>query len=159
MAAKAPAVSLTKLLDPALVVSYPLKPAKGDAIKDLIARLAQLKGLGSPEPLLAKVQEREEGPSTTLDTGLSIPHARVPGVKETVAALGLFQPPIADPAQPDLPIRAMFLFVSPDDPKYFGQNLQILRRIAIVFQPAFIDKLQATKTPEQALELLRQKDK
>ena len=159
MTAKAPSVALSKLLDPALVIAYTAKPAKGEAIKDLVGRLSLAKGLGGPEPLLAKVLEREQGPTTTLDTGLSIPHARVPGLKETVAALGLFQPSIPDPAQPDLAIRAMFLFLSPDDPRAFSQNLQILRRIAIVFQPAFIDKLQNAGTSDKALDLLRQKEK
>ena len=53
-----------------------------------------------------------------------------------------------DPQQADLPIRIVFLFLSPDDPKFFGANLQLLRRIAIVFQPALIDQLLQAKTPQ-----------
>lgn len=155
---RVPPVVLGKLIDPTLVVFFDGGPAKNDAIKDLVGRLVAAKNLGPADLFLAKVMEREAGPSTTLDTGLCIPHARVQGLQEVTAALGLFHPEIADPLQPDLSIRCMFLFLSPDDPKFIPVNLQVLRRIAQVFQPAFIEKLHAAKTPQKVFDLIQQKD-
>ena len=157
MPPKAPPVLLNQFLDESLVVYSDAKLTKHEAIADLLARLAAAKKIDAPA-CLAKVVERESGPTTTLDTGLAIPHARVAGLKEVVAILGIYPNQVTDPQQADLPIRIVFLFLSPDDPKFFGTNLQILRRIAIVFQPALIDKLLQAKSPAKALEIIRAKD-
>lgn len=153
-----PPVPLGKLLTEDLILYSEVKVQKADAIRDLLGRLSAARNLGSPEPLLAKVLEREIGPSTTLDTGIAIPHARVPGLKEIAAVLGVFPAEVTDPAQPDLPIRCMFLFVTPDEKQFFQAHLKLLRRIAVVFQPALIEKLLAAGSPQKALELIRAKD-
>lgn len=155
--AKTPPVSLAKLLDESLIVYSDAKVSKNDAITDLVGRLSATKRIDTAA-CLAKVLEREKGPTTTLDTGLAIPHARVPGLKGVAAILGVYPSEVSDPAQPDLPIRLLFVFVSPDEPAFFPVNLQLLRKIAVVFQPALIEKLVQAKSPAQALELIRAKD-
>jgi len=152
------AVSVSRLLDENLVVFSESRLNKEEAIRDLLARLCQVRNLGSPDSFLSKILERENGPTTTLDTGLAIPHARIDGFKDIFAILGLYPSVVTDPSQPDLPIRAVFLFLSPNDPEFFQRNLKLLQKLAIVFQPALIEKLLAAKAPNKILELIRQKE-
>lgn len=114
----------------------------------LSADLPQITG----NDLLERVLQREQGISTTLDTGLSIPHVRLAEIPDFLAALAVLPEGIADPAQPGISIKVMFLFVSPTDPKFFQKHLQLLSVLAALFQPAFIESLSAAGTPEQILQ-------
>ena len=85
----APKVLLAKLLDEGLIAYLETASSKNEAITALLAKLCQGRNLGQPDRFLAKVMEREAGPTTTLDTGLAIPHSRIDGLGEVVAILGL----------------------------------------------------------------------
>jgi len=95
--------------------------------------------------LLDKVLQREQGISTTLDTGLSIPHVRLAEIADFTAALAVLPEGVPDPAQPGVSVKVMFLFVSPTDPKFFQKHLQLLSVLASLFQPAFIESLASAK--------------
>ena len=112
-------------------------------------------GIADWASFLAKVQEREQGISTTLDTGLSLPHARMDGITEILAGMAILKKPIPDPKQSDLTIRVMFLFFSPNKQDAFPLHLQLLRGVSSLFQPALIDQLTASATPDAALELVK----
>ena len=114
----------------------------------LAADLPQVK---EPE-LLEKVLQREQGISTTLDTGLSIPHVRLPDMPDFIAAIAVLPEGVPDPVQPGVSIKVMFLFVSPTDPKFFQKHLQLLSVLASLFQPAFIESLAAAKDPAEIME-------
>lgn len=129
---------------------------KSGALDALVKCLAKSHGFANPELFLSKVQEREKGISTTLDTGLSLPHARMDDLPKIVAGLAVLPKGIPDPQQPDLQIRVMFLFFSPNKTEAFPLHLQLLRSVSSIFQPAFIDQLIAAPTPAAALELIRQ---
>ena len=151
-------VALHSLLDEKLVVRLPDLKSKDEAVRKLALELARRVGLADPDAALAKVMERENGISTTLDTGLSLPHARLDGIKAFGAILGLLPNGLDDPQQPDLKIRVMLLFFSPNDPAFFQKHLQFLRHVATLFQPAFIDQLMKASTPKAALETLRARE-
>lgn len=151
--------SVCSLLNKDLIVLLP--DQYGDKLKayeDLTRRLCEVRGLGDPAVLFNKVLEREQGPSTTLDTGLSIPHARVDQIKGMAAILGILQKPITDSAVSDLSIRAVFLFLSPSDPQFTAQHLQLLRSVSTLFQPEVVDQMAAGSSPEAVLQLLLQKE-
>ena len=112
-------------------------------------------GIPDCQAFLAKVQEREQGISTTLDTGLSLPHARMDGIATILAGMAILKKPIPDPKQTDLMIRVMFLFFSPNKQDAFPLHLQLLRGVSSVFQPALIDQLTASSGPAAALELIK----
>ncbi|MBR2504558.1 MAG: PTS sugar transporter subunit IIA, partial [Elusimicrobiaceae bacterium] len=95
---------------------------KGNLSKtDVISHLAQLVCDGSSSldqaEVFTQILKREESLSTTLDTGLSIPHARLEELSEIKAALALLPQGIKDPAKP-VTIKAMFLFLSPSQPAF-----------------------------------------
>ncbi|MBI4423657.1 MAG: PTS sugar transporter subunit IIA [Elusimicrobia bacterium] len=148
-------VSVSKLLTAESILILPDAKDKNQLIETLVRRLCASSKLGDPEPLLKKVLEREQGISTTLDTGLSLPHARVENVAEISTIFGLLPTGIPDPKQPELVIRAMFLFFSPNRQDAFTRHLQLLRSVSSLFQPALIEKLAAAGSPEKVLELIR----
>lgn len=146
-------------IGPLLAEDVVLLPAAGvdkNAVLDRLASAVCRKaGFADHLPFLGKVLEREQGISTTLDTGLSLPHARMDGIPGIMAGMAVLGQPVPDPKQPDLAIRVMFLFFSPNRPDAFPLHLQLLRGVSSLFQPAVIDQLAAAPTPAAALELVR----
>jgi PTS system nitrogen regulatory IIA component len=146
-----------KLLDERSILFPPATADKARVLELAVAAACEAHGLGDPAPFLARVREREEGISTTLDTGLSLPHARVDSLGEISAALALMPHGVKDPKQPGVPVRAMFLFFSPNKQEAFARHLQVLRGVSTLFQPDLIERLLAAKTPAAVLELLRER--
>ncbi len=146
-------------VSPLLAEDVILLPGEGmdkNAVLDrLAAAVCKKAGLSDHLPYLSKVLEREQGISTTLDTGLSLPHARLDGIPGIMAGMAVLKKPVPDPKQPDLAIRVMFLFFSPNRPDAFPLHLQLLRGVSSLFQPAVIDQLAAVPTSAAALELVR----
>ncbi len=128
---------------------------KSAVLQSLAAAVCGKAGIADWASFLAKVQEREQGISTTLDTGLSLPHARMDGISTILAGMAILKKPIADPKQADLTIRVMFLFFSPNRQEAFPLHLQLLRGVSSLFQAALIDQLTASSGPAAALELVK----
>ena len=157
-AASPKGVSVSRLLDEDLVLLAPEGVDKERLIELMANRLCEKRKLGNPAPFLAKVLEREQGISTTLDTGLAVPHARMDGLESVAAILGLAPKGMPDPKQPDLTIRAMFMFFSPNRPDAFTQHLHLLRGVSALFQGGFIDELLRHPSPPEVLRLIRSKE-
>ncbi len=149
------AVRVSELLAEDTVVFASAGQDKQVLLELLVGRLAAKSGLADPKSLLAKVLEREQGISTTLDTGLSLPHARIDALPAIVAALGVAPHGIVDPGHPGLSIRVMFLFFSPNRQEAFPLHLQLLRGVSVLFQPPLIRDLAQAASPAQALSLIR----
>src|SRR3989339_1038273 len=145
-------VRISKILSEDLVIRAPEGVGKNELIELLVNRLCESKGLKDPRLFLAKVLEREQGISTTLDTGLSLPHARTDSIKNIVAALALAPKGIVDPKQSDLTIKLMFLFFSSNRSEMLPLHLQLLRGVSSLFQPSLIEQLSAASNPAAALE-------
>lgn len=128
---------------------------KAAVLQALATAVCGKAGIADSAVFLAKVQEREQGISTTLDTGLSLPHARMDGISNILAGMAILKKPIPDPKQADLAIRVMFLFFSPNKQEAFPLHLQLLRGVSSLFQPDLIDQLTAAASPAAALELVK----
>ncbi len=151
----APGFSIANLLSKDLIrVRLPQRDKQG-LMKYLVQDLCTAKSLADSQQLLDVILKREVGGiTTTLDSGLSLPHARIDGLAETTAILGLPSEPIPDPTQSEFPIRAMFLFFSPNRQEVYSQQLLLLRSIAMLFQNNFLDELLRATSPEQVLKLI-----
>lgn len=131
---------------------------KDALLKALVAKACARHSLGDIAPFVAKVLEREQGISTTLDTGLALPHARMDGVPGFVAALAVVPQGIKDPKQPELLIRVMFLFFSPSKQESFATHLQLLRGVATLFEPGLISEISRQSEPAKILALIRSRE-
>lgn len=155
-AARAPkGLRISSLLSTDVVLFPPEGREKAAVLEDLVSAVCRRAGLADGGPFLAKVLEREGGISTTLDTGLSLPHARMDGIDGILAGMAVLRKPIPDPKQGDLLIRVVFLFFSPNRQDSFALHLQLLRGVSSLFQPSLIDQLAAASGPVAALELVK----
>ena len=91
--------------------------------------------------------KREQGISTTLESGLSIPHARLEGLNSFKAVLAVIPQGVQDDYGKN--IKVMFLFLSPSGTQYFPKHLKLLAKLAETFTPAFIDELCSLKSAEE----------
>lgn len=105
------------------------------------------------EEIFPQILAREEELSTTLDSGLSIPHVRLENFEKTIAALAVVQEPLQD--SNGLPIKAVFLFITPLEYEFFQKHLLVLSGAVELFSPPFMDKLAQCQSTEQILQLLQ----
>lgn len=121
--------------------------------KDLVEKLVNAICDDLPEidrnDVLAAVLKREQGISTTLDTGLSIPHARIEDLNAFEAAVAVLPNGISD--EYGLKIKVMFLFLSPTGQNYFSQHLKLLASLAEKFKASFITELASCADEEEVL--------
>ncbi len=143
--------NLETLLAPSKIWVAPEGLTKTELIKRLVDTVCADEPKLDGADILAQVLKREEGISTTLDTGLSIPHARLEEITDFKAALAVLPHPMQDPVNPNLSIKAMFLFLSPAKPVFFQRHLQILSALAETFKPEFIDGLLSCGSSEDIL--------
>ena len=152
---RAGSIGVHELLSPETVLLAEPSAGKEALIAELVTRLCRGLSIADAQPLAAKVLEREKGISTTLDTGLSLPHARVDGLERIAAALAIPKAPLSAPAG-EIPIRVIFLFFSPNRQEFFAAHLQLLREVSSLFQPALIERLGAAGSPTEVLALIRE---
>lgn len=145
---------ISRLLKPGCVLFFKGKQEKSAVIESLVRCVADLNSGFSVNTAIKKVMDREHGMSTVLDTGLSIPHARIEEIKDFSAALGLIPEGLQDPAQPGITVKAMFLFLSPDDPQFFKKHLQLLSALSALFQPALINRLVSLNGGQQVIDAI-----
>jgi PTS system nitrogen regulatory IIA component len=148
-------VSIGSLLNKDNTFIFPNPGSKTEIIKTLVQTACKDLSDIDIEDVRGQVLRRESGISTTLDTGLSIPHCRVAEIESFRAACAVFPGGLKDPENPDLEIKVMFLFLSPSNPAFFQKHLEILAELSEKFKDSFINKLTACKTAEEALAVIK----
>ena len=128
------------MISPSRVIVADEYPGKKELIESLVQAVCREYPQLGPAYVASQVLKREEGISTTLDTGLAIPHARLEELTDFAAAMAVLRRPLVS-ADNELPVRVMFLFLSPAKPVFFQQHLQILSALAETFKPEFIEEL------------------
>lgn len=125
-------------------------PAKRDVIERLVSVACRGEETLDPQDVLNQVLKREESLGTTLETGLSIPHARLEELARFRAALAVL--PRGTRESKGGRAQAVFLLLSPARPAFFQKHLQTLAALAEKFQPEFIAELSSCSGAEQAAE-------
>ncbi len=118
---------------------------KQEAVKSLVGNVCVGTNLNKEEVFKA-ILKREQGISTTLDTGLSIPHARLEGLDSFKAAVAVIPNGLKDDF--GLQIKVVFLFLSPSGEQFFSEHLKLLAKLAEKFTPDFIEDLCKLNKPE-----------
>lgn len=121
-----------------------------EVLKDLILRLH----IPDPEEALRLVVEREKAGSTLIGSGLTIPHARIPGLTGIKAALGVVPEGIVSRSGKEEAIHIVMLFLGPTE--QFRDHLTFLAAVSELFSNEGLthDLMRATN-PEDALEIIR----
>lgn len=123
---------------------------KKELVEKLVRAICKKNPSLNAEDMLAAVLKREEGISTTLESALSIPHARVEDLDTFLGALAVMPNPIEDDY--GLPIKVMFLFFSPAGQPYFAKHLKLLARLAEQFTPEFVQELTTCQNSQEIIQ-------
>ena len=102
--------------------------------------------------VLQQILNREAELSTTLDSGLSIPHARLESFDRALAALAILHKPLQEINGQT--VKAIFLFITPVRSDFFQTHLRILSTAVEILSPTIMDKLSVCTSPESVLEQL-----
>lgn len=108
-------MSLHELTSPELI--YPQLPgADVHTVLRAFALRVKERGLVSDaDDLYRRLEEREELGSTAIGGGVAIPHCKLRGLRSVVLAIGIHEGGVEFGADDELPVRLLFLIVSPHD--------------------------------------------
>jgi mannitol/fructose-specific phosphotransferase system IIA component (Ntr-type) len=130
-----------------------------DAVAGLVDHLVSWGRL--PQDLAAdavrSICERESISSTAMvEIGVSIPHARLDGITDIVAAMAVSPLGVYEVAD-GLPITIVTLVLS--SPTLVGEHLNFLSSVSMLLQSARVrDALRNARTVDEVLRLVRQND-
>jgi two-component system sensor histidine kinase KdpD len=142
-------VALLDLLSPAAVAVLAGEPAPSEIIEVLVERLAQGHPRLDAEIARRRLARREAEGSTFLASGVGLPHARLPGLGQPLAALAV-SPEVATSGGP----RVTLLLLLPEDDATL--SLRLLADAARIFRrPAAIDAVAAATDGNEAIAILR----
>jgi len=109
----------------------------------------------SSDLIISFLNARENLGSTALGAGVAIPHGRVKGLKDPVAALIRLDAPIEFAAPDGLPVSVLIFLLVPE--KATQQHLEILSSIAqLLSDPDTRSKISAENEPEKVCRLLQE---
>ena len=127
--------------------------SKKRVIENLSRMLGANTSAASAEKIFQVLLERERLGSTGLGKGVAIPHARVPDLTHTVAAMLTLETPVEFEAADGKPIDIAFgLLVPEDDTEH---HLQHLSRLVTLFRDEEIcSRIRQASNAEAIFELL-----
>jgi PTS system nitrogen regulatory IIA component len=109
----------------------------------------------SSDLIISFLNAREDLGSTALGAGVAIPHGRVKGLKDPVAALVRLHNPIEFAAPDGLPVSVLIFLLVPE--KATQQHLEILSSIAqLLSDPDTRSKISAESDPDKVCQLLQE---
>jgi mannitol/fructose-specific phosphotransferase system IIA component (Ntr-type) len=140
-------------------IVHPAWKTFDEAIERLVERLVEAGSL--PASLaanaVARVREREAITGTAMvDIGVSIPHARVEGVKHIAATIAVSPTAVYELAD-GLPISIVVLVLS--SPTLIGEHLNFLSSVSMLLQSgALREALRNAHTSEEVLRIVRENE-
>jgi PTS system nitrogen regulatory IIA component len=136
------------------IVFFTSGPSKQQVLGSLIGTL----DLPDPSAAMKAILAREEIGSTIISPGLALPHARLEGVTNIEAAVGVCPAGVNDAHDGGTPIRVFVLFLGPA--ANMKEHLTFLSSVAALFQKeGFIDELTRLATPKGVLHAITQAEK
>lgn len=142
----AQSIQLARLLQDRIFICAKTSSKKA-LLEQLVRAVCQAEPELSAKDISARILAREKQLSTTLDTGLSLPHVRVEGLEQVKAALAILPSPLIE--EKGRRMKAVFLFLSPARSEFFQIHLQVLAQLAKTFTPSCLERLsQCTQASE-----------
>ena len=145
---------LRNIISPKLFLLGMKATSRREAIHEMIAAACtDQEGLDA-ETVEKTVWAREEALSTGIGNGVALPHARIRGLKDSIAVVGISESGIDFDAPDGKPANVIFLVLTPtEDP---GAQLEIASEIAKFFRdPRMSDRVLHTKKFTDFLALIR----
>lgn len=130
---------IADLLDPSRIVAELAASTKPEVLGELAECLARSLPGTSASALVEALELREKlGPSTGLEHGVAIPHAKVAGLPGIVGCFGRSKQGIAFGAPGGERSQLFFVLAAPDAPAMLPLHLKALARVARVLRNATV---------------------
>lgn len=127
--------------------------SKKKVLENLSQKLAANTTATTAETIFQVLLERERLGSTGLGKGVAIPHARIPDLPHTVAAMLTLETPVEFESLDNEPIDIAFGLLVPEDDS--NHHLEHLSRLVTMFRDADIcQKIRLANNAEEIFELL-----
>lgn len=153
-------MKLLDLVHPSCVIAELASGDRNGAIRELVQVLgdARLIDAGLVDGIIRSIVTRERTRGTTgFGKGVAVPHAKVEGLSQIVAAVGRSNDGIDFASLDGQPVHIVFLIVSPAD-----QPDEHLRAMDLIFrhlqQEKFRKFLRRSDRPEKIYDLLKEAD-
>tara|TARA_R110001606_G_scaffold395213_2_gene567114 strand:+ start:12810 stop:13271 length:462 start_codon:yes stop_codon:yes gene_type:complete len=129
--------------------------------KRIIENLSQLLAANTEattaDTIFQALFERERLGSTGLGKGVAIPHARIPGITHTIAAMMTLDTPVNYESADNKPVDIIFGLLVPEDDN--EQHLQQLARLVSLFrEDETCSEIRQATDAEQIFEILLAND-
>jgi len=150
-------MKILDILAPEAIVPEMRAKAKVEALQELATLLATLHPEIDGARLVQVLLDREALGSTAIGEGIAIPHGKLPGVINVVAAFGRSPNGLEFDSLDGNPTRLFFLLVAPEDSA--GIHLKALARVSrLLKDKSFRDRLAAGGTREQLFAVIKEED-
>lgn len=131
--------------------------SKKRVIENLSQLLAANTEATTADTIFQALLDRERLGSTGLGKGVAIPHARIPGITHTIAAMMTMDSPINYESADNKPVDIVFGLLVPEDGN--DQHLQQLARLVSLFrEEETCTKIRQANDAEQIFEILLASD-
>lgn len=125
-------------------------PTKEDALRTLVDLLSRSAGLPMTDEIYRAILERERLLSTGIGLNLAIPHAKLPGVKDFVVALGIHKRGLPFESLDDRPVHILVMIVGPNSQQ--EEYLKVLSRVTSFLKDQR-ENLLTLSSPDQVYDL------
>lgn len=148
-------VSLADFTLPSLLVPHLRGRETAGVIKELSQVLHREGCVPDASLFCTAALNREFLVNTAIECGLAFPHARLPGLRQPVFALGRSDPALAWGTRGTQPVQLVFLLAVPaTDAAHYLHLISSLARLDR--EPSFLDRLRGTRDSSEMHDLLRQ---
>lgn len=131
--------------------------SKKRVIENLSHLLAANTEAATADTIFQALLERERLGSTGLGKGVAVPHARIPGITHTIAAMMTLDTPVIYESLDNKPVDIIFGLLVPEDGN--DQHLQQLARLVSLFRKEeTCTKIRQATDAEQIFEILLASD-
>ncbi len=145
------------ILPPGAVMGDLRSDTKEGVLRELSEAVCRLVPALSPERLTAILMDREALGSTGIGDGVAIPHGKVAGIGQMVAAFGRSREGVQFASLDGKPTRLFFLVIAPENSA--GMHLKALARISrLLKDERFRRRLLEADGTEGLVDLLREED-
>ncbi len=128
-----------------------------ESIKEIVEGLSFVVPNLNNERVVESLLEREKLCSTAVDSGVAIPHAKLSGISNVVAAFGKSSEGIPFESLDGKPTQLFFMVVAPENAT--GSHIHLLARISKIFKnPELRAKLIRSNNGDEIFELLVRED-
>lgn len=148
---------ISEFLSPEAVIADLRAKDKQEVLRELSAALSRAHPSLKEERLVEVLREREKLGSTGIGEGVAIPHGKLAGMTQLLAAFGVSRGGVDFEAIDGRPTHLFFALVAPENSA--GVHLKALARISRLFKNArFRASILEAPTAEAIHELIVQED-